>query len=107
MIRRPPRSTLFPYTTLFRSLEVIVRDAKLRVGRGADLLDDATREVWMRVDSRAHRGAANRQFRERGSRGGHPANPVIDLGLIPGELLAQSDRSSIHQVGPSGLDDRI
>src|SRR2546426_6607856 len=23
MIRRPPRSTLFPYTTLFRSLEVV------------------------------------------------------------------------------------
>src|SRR2546430_7628692 len=23
MIRRPPRSTLFPYTTLFRSLEVL------------------------------------------------------------------------------------
>src|SRR2546429_4553503 len=32
MIRRPPRSTLFPYTTLFRSLD-------LRVWRGArDLL---------------------------------------------------------------------
>src|ERR1035441_7357864 len=30
MIRRPPRSTLFPYTTLFRSLkrEYIVRDGK-------------------------------------------------------------------------------
>src|SRR3712207_8058454 len=25
MIRRPPRSTLFPYTTLFRSVEVSVR----------------------------------------------------------------------------------
>src|SRR5256885_4130092 len=25
MIRRPPRSTLFPYTTLFRSLETIYR----------------------------------------------------------------------------------
>src|SRR5258708_29745540 len=25
MIRRPPRSTLFPYTTLFRSLPVLVR----------------------------------------------------------------------------------
>src|SRR3712207_9306596 len=25
MIRRPPRSTLFPYTTLFRSLERLVR----------------------------------------------------------------------------------
>src|SRR5260221_9766113 len=26
MIRRPPRSTLFPYTTLFRSYAVEVRD---------------------------------------------------------------------------------
>src|SRR2546422_2908116 len=25
MIRRPPRSTLFPYTTLFRSLDVFLR----------------------------------------------------------------------------------
>src|SRR3712207_7066167 len=24
MIRRPPRSTLFPYTTLFRSVEVLI-----------------------------------------------------------------------------------
>src|SRR2546430_11619511 len=27
MIRRPPRSTLFPYTTLFRSLELQFKDA--------------------------------------------------------------------------------
>src|SRR5438067_7379955 len=27
MIRRPPRSTLFPYTTLFRSLELSKMDA--------------------------------------------------------------------------------
>src|SRR2546430_9890493 len=26
MIRRPPRSTLFPYTTLFRSEQVVERD---------------------------------------------------------------------------------
>src|SRR2546427_10254093 len=26
MIRRPPRSTLFPYTTLFRSVHVLLRD---------------------------------------------------------------------------------
>src|SRR2546422_1619032 len=32
MIRRPPRSTLFPYTTLFRSLETARRDR----GRRAD-----------------------------------------------------------------------
>src|SRR5438874_8385608 len=45
MIRRPPRSTLFPYTTLFRSL-VAVRprrgrdlDARPRYRRRADLQD--------------------------------------------------------------------
>src|SRR3712207_9019186 len=26
MLRRPPRSTLFPYTTLFRSVEAVQRD---------------------------------------------------------------------------------
>src|SRR2546426_5610131 len=35
MIRRPPRSTLFPYTTLFRSLlERFPRHDKTRLGRG-------------------------------------------------------------------------
>src|SRR5258708_27444034 len=28
MIRRPPRSTLFPYTTLFRSVPVVVRNRR-------------------------------------------------------------------------------
>src|SRR2546430_10203483 len=30
MIRRPPRSTLFPYTTLFRSVEATGRDHHVR-----------------------------------------------------------------------------
>src|SRR5258705_868364 len=29
MIRRPPRSTLFPYTTLFRSVDSLFADAEL------------------------------------------------------------------------------
>src|SRR5260221_3492070 len=33
MIRRPPRSTLFPYTTLFRSLSQAARVAVLVAGR--------------------------------------------------------------------------
>src|SRR3989337_657870 len=33
MIRRPPRSTLFPYTTLFRSCLVIRVDQRVRVMR--------------------------------------------------------------------------
>src|SRR5260221_14727596 len=38
MIRRPPRSTLFPYTTLFRSDEVVLR---LLVQRGLAVLQEA------------------------------------------------------------------
>src|SRR5256885_8355529 len=39
MIRRPPRSTLFPYTTLFRSLNVreAVHVAGIAVGERSDL----------------------------------------------------------------------
>src|SRR5690349_24942541 len=36
MIRRPPRSTLFPYTTLFRSLD---RRLSTRPGHRSDRLD--------------------------------------------------------------------
>src|SRR5258708_13353368 len=36
MIRRPPRSTLFPYTTLFRSVVFLEYLAELVVGQSAD-----------------------------------------------------------------------
>src|SRR3712207_7492514 len=41
MIRRPPRSTLFPYTTLFRSSPLLDRDAD--------------RHHRLRADQRGHR----------------------------------------------------
>src|SRR3712207_7159370 len=42
MIRRPPRSTLFPYTTLFRSaLGYALDGEELRVARG----------VWTRIET--------------------------------------------------------
>src|SRR5260370_25378149 len=37
MIRRPPRSTLFPYTTLFRSLYVLI---------SWDIVSQMPRETW-------------------------------------------------------------
>src|SRR3989442_3061741 len=43
MIRRPPRSTLFPYTTLFRSLGLVI-------GGGADLGDVRLRPGAIRVE---------------------------------------------------------
>src|SRR3712207_7823868 len=52
MIRRPPRSTLFPYTTLFRSIMTVTTLAALFVGQRVgfrDLL--AVRESIEGVDS--------------------------------------------------------
>src|SRR2546430_7671692 len=43
MIRRPPRSTLFPYTTLFRSMVMALASADVKLGRRAaarTLLDE-------------------------------------------------------------------
>src|SRR3712207_7934189 len=40
MIRRPPRSTLFPYTTLFRSRVVLHEDVAAGEGAREELLDD-------------------------------------------------------------------
>src|SRR3712207_7788014 len=36
MIRRPPRSTLFPYTTLFRSVGVLLDGQQLQPGAGPE-----------------------------------------------------------------------
>src|SRR3712207_8795572 len=40
MIRRPPRSTLFPYTTLFRSLQDATVPQVLDLDRGVDASPD-------------------------------------------------------------------
>src|SRR3712207_8546204 len=37
MIRRPPRSTLFPYTTLFRSKEMLWK-CRLAIGAGVEVV---------------------------------------------------------------------
>src|SRR5256885_10119981 len=54
MIRRPPRSTLFPYTTLFRSVH-------WHVARGADPQEPGTQAVDCRPSATA-------RFRVRGCR---------------------------------------
>src|SRR3712207_8928822 len=52
MIRRPPRSTLFPYTTLFRSVERDQDDRPHRVRgvalRGPDRSEEHTSELQSR-----------------------------------------------------------
>src|SRR5256885_9029660 len=45
MIRRPPRSTLFPYTTLFRSGEHRAEVVGMRIGAAADEAQHAHRHA--------------------------------------------------------------
>src|SRR5260221_9960785 len=53
MIRRPPRSTLFPYTTLFRSHDLAVRQRRRRQQGGPHQLRHGVRQL--RLQGRDHR----------------------------------------------------
>src|SRR2546427_10754776 len=52
MIRRPPRSTLFPYTTLFRS-QALVQEFKsiIQAKRGAPFPEDPTAQLWGAIEA--------------------------------------------------------
>src|SRR5256886_5813146 len=60
MIRRPPRSTLFPYTTLFRSIEIDPgkEEALRKLGEGILYVigDATTSDVLQRARAEAARG---------------------------------------------------
>src|SRR2546425_13087384 len=75
MIRRPPRSTLFPYTTLFRSVEQRLQArARLLEARQAEIVvPPLEQREGRRVVPRAERAGEDRQ-------------------VLPDELLLQGDR---------------
>src|SRR2546430_6046919 len=53
MIRRPPRSTLFPYTTLFRSQEAAVRERRERRRTAGQQLEAVAGELEIADDLRS------------------------------------------------------
>src|SRR3712207_8448440 len=68
MIRRPPRSTLFPYTTLFRSVQVhLVRRERRLAPPGA--ADDGHDQVDERDEQHRDRHEQRQGQREQGGRG--------------------------------------
>src|SRR2546427_7676812 len=58
MIRRPPRSTLFPYTTLFRSsyekFPYVDTVGKVTIGIGYNLTDRGMPDEWINTRSEEH-----------------------------------------------------
>src|SRR2546422_11221381 len=71
MIRRPPRSTLFPYTTLFRSLATVEARARELEAKARELADRQTaqHDDAARLERRGGGGAAG------GGGGGGRARP--------------------------------
>src|SRR3712207_7478867 len=75
MIRRPPRSTLFPYTTLFRSHGGVDQALAQLVGAGHDRRDD---------DGRQREVVGGQQDRRVG----------VVVGVDLGAQVARGDRKS-------------
>src|SRR2546426_1232102 len=74
MIRRPPRSTLFPYTTLFRSKQIVLgfSMALMFAGAGIGLI------VWSRVSANLS-ARRNERSEEHTSELQSPCNLVCRL----------------------------
>src|SRR2546422_8925907 len=73
MIRRPPRSTLFPYTTLFRSI--------LSNSQSAKNLNDEGYSLWSQVKTES----AFALFRKAVALDPSLAEPHYNLGVIMGQ----------------------
>src|SRR2546430_9654399 len=54
MIRRPPRSTLFPYTTLFRSIFFVMDQRNFLRAPRAVREEETQREIWKVERSEEH-----------------------------------------------------
>src|SRR3712207_7742297 len=90
MIRRPPRSTLFPYTTLFRSHDVPLEDV-------LDALLDELLQRDVELDDEAHRGRP-RRLRDRKSTRLNSSHANISYAVFC--LKKQSSASPPPPSGP-------
>src|SRR2546426_5717175 len=96
MIRRPPRSTLFPYTTLFRSVVLVVlRRVDAALGR------DRVRAPGGVLEAEA--GDVVAELRERRG-GGRPGEPGADDDDLVFQLVRR-----VHELdlGAAPLRDQI
>src|SRR3712207_2088757 len=95
MIRRPPRSTLFPYTTLFRSRirrEQAEADRGAAVGRVLDL--DAVRQLADERQPAAARAAVGRR---------RTPPPVVADDDLDGAVVRAGQRVVDHSTGTTAV----
>src|SRR5256885_11991548 len=94
MIRRPPRSTLFPYTTLFRSIgiqrrgvELAERIAKLIEKEECVLVPRGALDITLYRDDRSEEHTSELQS---------PCNFVCRLPLVTTRSLVEVSRAPLH-----------
>src|SRR2546426_1611014 len=95
MIRRPPRSTLFPYTTLFRSLSPRSIDVLLAPGlaRGAArAVAHVAPSIWR------YRGLARGQLDARSEE--HTSELQSPCNLVCRLLLEKKKKPACHNTSP-------
>src|SRR3989449_10525760 len=105
MIRRPPRSTLFPYTTLFRSKPKALFGAARAVPTGGSLTVIATAlvETESRMDDiifEEFKGTGNAELRltrELADRRIYPAVDIAASGTRREELLGDAKTTEAQQ----------
>src|SRR2546422_3275254 len=97
MIRRPPRSTLFPYTTLFRSLGIkLLRDAGLVVVLASARRSEATelRARELKVDEVVQDKRKLPAFEDRSEE--HTSELQSRLHLVCRLLLEKKKKNEDH-----------
>src|SRR2546426_12250326 len=99
MIRRPPRSTLFPYTTLFRSRgrdPSRDRDQSDRPRDGPPVAQERHRQVlWGRRDAQAQAAREAKRRKEAHEAGGNGRDPTGGgLGGLARSVASSSRRPS-------------
>src|SRR2546429_3268809 len=101
MIRRPPRSTLFPYTTLFRSVEPrALRQGRDREGQGGEPRGQPFRNHFQAWQER-QRGARRAGARLSPDPGVGCARGIrADQGLQDRLLLARDPVPVLSFLGP-------
>src|SRR2546430_10382108 len=92
MIRRPPRSTLFPYTTLFRSLP-----------GGRPIVDAVPLAAMLPVTRRRRGGRGRRRSEEHTSELQSQSNLVCRLLL---EKKKQNNRDPVYNADAALTEDR-
>src|SRR2546426_9258192 len=98
MIRRPPRSTLFPYTTLFRSEEEIGSPHFPQIVRRPEVQSALSRTLGIFMPSAAQ-GSDGRVTITLGAKG------VIECELVAsGERWGRGPRKDIHSSNKARVD---